>query len=251
MAALAGSVPVSAVTAAEEQSQPPCRVCVDDPSQALVNFMDRDVAGVVRMLLASGADVNVRGPNGMTPLLWAVRNGYAEAACVLLEAGADVNARDEGGRTALMLSAGTPGIWPTLLTYEPDLDAIDDQGFTALAWAAMADDGHLVRDLLELGAKVDATALYWAAGAWPRRHTCTLLLEHGADVNAAWVDGNTALMHAAREGNREIMRLLLDQGADVNAQNIRGETALMFARQSGWPDEEELAQLLVEAGARE
>jgi ankyrin repeat protein len=57
-----------------------------------------------------------------------------------------------------------------------------------------------------------------------------LLLERGADVNAAesW-RGQTALMWAAAEGNVDAVRLLLDAGADVAQQSNSGFTALLFS----------------------
>jgi ankyrin repeat protein len=43
-----------------------------------------------------------------------------------------------------------------------------------------------------------------------------LLLEKGADVNLVHNNGATALMIAARKGNKDIVELLLEKGADVN-----------------------------------
>ena len=48
-----------------------------------------------------------------------------------------------------------------------------------------------------------------------------LLLEAGADKNAAQVNGTTALMAAAEHGHVEVVRLLLDAGAYTNA--LRGK----------------------------
>jgi hypothetical protein len=45
------------------------------------------------------------------------------------------------------------------------------------------------------------------------------LLRNGADVNAAEVDGTTALMHAAIESDEKMLRLLVAAGAEVNAKN--------------------------------
>ena len=48
-----------------------------------------------------------------------------------------------------------------------------------------------------------------------------LLLEKGADPNAATLAGATPLMNASR-ASIETMRLLIDKGADVNATTAAG-----------------------------
>ena len=60
-----------------------------------------------------------------------------------------------------------------------------------------------------------------------------LLLEKGADVNANYPSGVTALIWASREGHLNVVKLLLEKGADVNARDKFGRTALMMAAQWG------------------
>jgi ankyrin repeat protein len=57
-----------------------------------------------------------------------------------------------------------------------------------------------------------------------------MLLQAGADVNAASADGRTPLMHAFVTGNIDLIRLLLQQGADPKRQSVTGETAESIAR---------------------
>ena len=54
------------------------------------------------------------------------------------------------------------------------------------------------------------------------------LIDAGADVNAKYDDGSTALMWAASHRHADIAKMLLDAGADVNAKDYAGETALMY-----------------------
>ena len=61
-----------------------------------------------------------------------------------------------------------------------------------------------------------------------------LLLDAGADPNAALPGGETALMTAARTGRVDAVRALIARGADVNAtEGRRGQTALMWAAAEG------------------
>ena len=60
-----------------------------------------------------------------------------------------------------------------------------------------------------------------------------MLIKAGADVNAESMYGQTALMSAAREDNRNCIRILIKAGANVNAETARGETALMSAAMFG------------------
>jgi ankyrin repeat protein len=56
---------------------------------------------IVRTLVSHGANPNLKGGGGMTPLMWAVRNGRTEVVRLLVAAGADVNLRNAEDRTAL------------------------------------------------------------------------------------------------------------------------------------------------------
>lgn len=78
------------------------------------------------------------------------------------------------------------------------------------------------------------------------RHGIRGLLEASADVNAAQVDGMTALHWAARQDDLEIAELLVTADADVNASNRYGVTPLTLACTNG---NARLVELLLEAGA--
>jgi hypothetical protein len=74
------------------------------------------------------------------------------------------------------------------------------------------------------------TALLWASQEG-YLEIAQLLIEAGANVNAAKTDdGTTALMLASEKGHLEIAQLLVERGANVNAATTdTGETALMMA----------------------
>jgi hypothetical protein len=59
-------------------------------------------AGLVRLLLERGADVNARDKETeATALIAAAHQGHAQVVEILLQKGADVNAKDKTGKTAL------------------------------------------------------------------------------------------------------------------------------------------------------
>src|ERR671912_406453 len=60
------------------------------------------------------------------------------------------------------------------------------------------------------------------------------LLDKGADVNAKFRYGATALFKAAERGHTEVVRLLLERGADVKVKDtFYGATAMTWALDKG------------------
>jgi len=60
------------------------------------------------------------------------------------------------------------------------------------------------------------------------------LLDHGADINIADGQRQTALHHAAQAGNKGMAELLLSRGADVNAKDFWGQDPLNLAAGKGF-----------------
>ena len=56
---------------------------------------------IVELLIAKGADVNVKDKQGSTTLHWAAYHGHKEIAELLIAKGANVNAKTKIGRTPL------------------------------------------------------------------------------------------------------------------------------------------------------
>lgn len=72
------------------------------------------------------------------------------------------------------------------------------------------------------------------------------LCNHGADVNATDIKGQTALIYAAYYGFYEMAGLLLRKGADVDLKDHDGHTALYYAKFSRFY---RIADLLEDKGA--
>ena len=200
--------------------------------------------GIVRSGVPSQGE-QLPAPGGMTPLLFAARDGLLDAAKILLEAGADANRPDPNGITPLMMAI-TNGQLPVatfLLERGADPRAADWYGRTPL-WAAVE-----IRNLDLRSAATDNGVDREAA-----LRLIAALLDKGVDVNARvkefpparrymlplgsleWVDitGQTAFTRAAQSADLEAMRLLLAKGADPKIATFNGTNALMMAAGVNW-----------------
>ena len=131
------------------------------------------------------------------------------------------------------------------------IDRADDSGQTPLMLATAFGTSDAVRRLLAAGASVavksgtGVTALHLAVTDLEKTR---LLVDAGADVNAASALGRTPLiMAAASTGSLEIVRLLLARGATIDAADSTGTTPLS---QAALTDNREVAQFLLDRGAR-
>lgn len=222
-------------------------------------------AASARILLKAGAKANdVMPKTGLTPLLIACAMGRAPAAALLLEAGADPNAVDANGYTALHYAAlrkGAVAIVSALLAHgaKPDVRLVQKKptvtpngvilrGATPLALAAEINNLAVVKALVDGGADtliptdLGTTPLMLAAGAGtdtsrsrsPEERavaieTVKLLVERGADVNAAGQFGWTAMHAAAYQGLNDVIEFLAAKGAGLDTKDGFGQTPLSIA----------------------
>lgn len=59
---------------------------------------------LAKYLIARGAEINAKSPNGSTPLMMAAREGREELSKLLMESGADLKAKNDWGDSALTLA---------------------------------------------------------------------------------------------------------------------------------------------------
>jgi ankyrin repeat protein len=205
-------VVVLAASIAAQQAPQPAQF------EAFYRAIHQDDLAALRLLVTEHG-TGVKDSLGQTPLLLAAAYGSNAAIKLLVDGGADVKAASNSGLTALHV-----------------------------AWR----DEAAVRLLLERGADVHArtqtasSPLLIAASASGTASVAGLLLEKGADPNAADSRGVTPLIAAATVGNTELAKLLLKRGANANAfaPGIGQKTAtpLMGAAFNG---DVELARLLL------
>jgi ankyrin repeat protein len=178
-------------------------------------------AEAARRALAAGADVNARDSRRRTALIITGENGHSAVARVLLVARPDVNARDDRRYDALTQAAarGDHALVALLLEAGADVRQITSP-YDGTALIAAAHHGHVeaIRLLLARRPNLDhVNNLGWTAlmeaivlGDGGARHTETLrlLVAAGANVNIADRAGVTPLAHARRRGYAEMIRLL-------------------------------------------
>lgn len=152
---------------------------------------DNDLAGF-RALLAAGADVNARDAQQDSAFLVAARSGHTEIVRAALAAGADLKVLNRYGSTALMGPSyrGHVETVRLLLQTPIDIHHVNNLGWTALLEAiVLGHDGPAHNEIVRL------------------------LIARGSDVDQPDRDGVTALQHAQRRGQPEVVRMLRAAGA--------------------------------------
>jgi ankyrin repeat protein len=185
----------------------------------------------VQVLLGAGADVSKTAVDGSTPLLVAVQNGHYEIARFLMDRGANPNQTNVKGWTPLYLAVANRNALTTAVP-APSTDGVLD--FIKLLLDRGANPNHKIKVRTEV---------------------------HQANTSL-WLkeDGATPLLRAALCGDLTVVRLLLAHGADPLIGASDNTTPLMAASGVGWaegftfersPDETlELVKLLLDSGAK-
>ncbi len=217
----------------------------EDGMTPLFCAVQKGHADTAKFLLSRGADPNTRDAAGRRPLLLAVLNGDAGMVQILAEGGADPNAHDGARLTPLLQSIEMENrqIAEILLVHgaKPAIVAKteDGQELVSLHMAARHGMRGTVRMLLDHGMDVNGrltedgmTPLHYACmGGWPGVSAAMLLIERGADVNAAAKNNDTPLHYGCFHAG--LTDALIARGADVNAVNGSGQTPLHRAAQLG------------------
>lgn len=165
---------------------------------------------VVEKLVALGADVNYRLPNGLFALYLALQNNHTDVADSLIPK-ANINFHLDSGSTPLHLAT------------DSEMDAIS----LALIRAG-ADINHKRR--------ADDYTPFHNAVEKGSVEVCTVMLATGkVAINTPLPSGEYPLHLASKQGHLEIVRILVEAKtpADVNLQDANGDTPLLTAIRAG------------------
>ena len=166
-------------------------------------------ADAIAALADAKADLNATDPDGTTALMYAITNAHFDTAAVLIEKGANPNVADSTGTTALYSAVDMHTMGPMLSRPSPKL--VDK-----------LDSADIVRILVAKGANVNARLKRPIIG---RHHTPT--------GDASLGEGTTPLARAAKSNDLQLMHVLLDAGADPKLTLKDRTTVLMISAAGG------------------
>jgi len=160
----------------------------------------------VKALVEAGAHINETSEYGWTALLVATHDRFYKVGLYLLERGADPNLANEGGWTPLYIATDNRNIeggdYPTR---QPDMDHLE---YIKRLLVAHANPN------LRMRSSTETRTVF----------THQWLLEEGA----------TPFLRAAQSGDVVLMKLLLEHGADPSISTAGRVTPLMVASGIGW-----------------
>ena len=181
-----------------------------------------DVRRVTSLLAGQPSLANAPLKGGLLPLLLAARHDRPEVVAALLDAGADLEAVDDDGETALCIAArqgGSPEVVRLLLARGANVDHANCDGARPINLAALNEEDAGVE-------------------------SATLLIEYETNLHS--MNGNsTPLLSACLGGRLETVTRLVEAGADVN-ELTGGRTALHIAI---CRDNEKIVEYLLANGA--
>jgi ankyrin repeat protein len=181
-----------------------------DGDTLLCKYSAGNNAVMIQLLIQYNADVNAcNQSNGLTPLMYAVKNKHLQAAQLLLQCGADVTAQDRENKSALIHAASVNSVELFALIFETEWPLEHEQS---------DDKANEVTRAFQEAVKANNIEL------------CTYILDK-TDIP---IDLSTALMVACCSRKVDVCSFLLSRGATMKAeQRWEGKSALLCAIQSG------------------
>ncbi|XP_048247108.1 ankyrin repeat domain-containing protein 50-like isoform X1 [Haliotis rufescens] len=144
-------------------------------------------------------------PHGNTDLHDACNRGnLSQVKSILSQGSVDIDRRGTDGRTAVMLAAhwGNSAIFNVIIEKKPDVSKFDKLGNSILHLACLGGDMKIVKYVLS---------------------------QNMADINSKNQNGETPVMLAALQGQKQLLLFLLGQHADMSPLDNAGNNILHLA----------------------
>ena len=197
---------------------------------------------IALMLIKSGADAKQANKKGVSPLSYAMDKQDLTMSKILMRghrSDAEETRIHSRPHDSLLEAAsdGNAGRIKRLLTTQPDLEATDSDGCTALIRAGGKGHAQAISTLIAGGASPDAasgngTTALGAAVLGDHAGAVQTLVDKGVSADQAQRYGVTPLMLASARWNAPMVGLLLRCGADPNARDDSEGTPLSAAVQN-------------------
>ena len=190
-------------------------------------------------------DINAANDNGWTALHCGLHNGNFELFQLLIENKSDIYSTSKDNTNCLHIAAlgGHIDICKEILrTYEFDINAANDNGWTALHYGLCNGNFELFQLLIENKSDIYSTSkdntncLHIAVSEGHIDICKEILKTYKIDINAANNNGWTALHYGVQNGNFELLKLLIQNGGDVYYATKDNTNCLHLATSEGHID---------------
>ena len=182
-------------------------------------------------------DINHKGKDRDTALHKAVYKGHSKMVQVLIDAGADIEVTGDFGRSPLLVAStlGNLRIAKMLVKSDARVCVTDHDGDTCLTLAAHFGNTKTVRYLASLP-KVEVN--YPARDQYTALHSAVnqvhpgvvqVLIDAGADLDAKDLCGNSPLDHAIRGEDIVCVKMLVEAGAALSEAGKEVKSSLLLA----------------------
>lgn len=166
---------------------------------------------IVKLLLDAGSDVNMSVGSLGSPLIAACREGSLKMAKLLVDAGTDLNTTDLVGHSALLITVlerrSNLRLFEYLIRHGADPFQGDKRGCNGLLYAARAKKSDFIKNILDHGINVNTT-------------------DHNGWSSLHWAVAST-------EDSTEVVKLLLQSGCNKSLRDKQGRTALNLTTRFG------------------
>ncbi|KAK6169523.1 hypothetical protein SNE40_020563 [Patella caerulea] len=225
-----------------------------------------EVYDCVRLLVESGADVNLQDINGKTPIQLAAERGMVTTVIYLAERGANLDLENKQGNLLHSLadskirSDSYDECVQLLVTKGMDINKLNQLNETPLYLAIRKRNEEMVKALIKSHCGVNikvgnnmASVLMTSIRSY-QTTIAEILIETGCDVNIPDKNGVTPLMECIKADNLVLLKQLIDRGASVNAKDNEGTFVFDYLfrpyhNMNYLATSEDIVKMMIDAGA--